>query len=95
MHIDEKTVRKIGTLSRIEIKDDEIAKYQDGLTTILSWVEQLSEVNTNGIEPLTSIHIKQMPERDDIINEGDQANCVLTNAPEKDLNMFAVPKVVE
>ena len=95
MQIDEKTVRKIGTLSRIEIKDDEVVKYQNGLSTILSWVEQLSEVNTDGIEPLTSVHIKQMPEREDIINDGDQANCILANAPEKDLNMFAVPKVVE
>lgn len=95
MHIDEKTVRKIGTLSRIDIKDDDVSKYQNSLTTILSWVEQLSEVNTDGIDPLTSVHITQMPERDDIINEGDQANCILTNAPEKDLNMFVVPKVVE
>ena len=95
MQIDEKTVRKIGTLSRIEIKDDEVAKHQEGLTAILSWVEQLSEVNTDGIEPLTSVHITQMPEREDIINDGDQANCVLNNAPEKELNMFSVPKVVE
>ena len=95
MHIDEKTVRKIGTLSRIEIKEGDITKYQEGLSAILSWVEQLSEVNTDGIDPLTSVHITQMPEREDIINDGDQANSVLANAPEKDLNMFAVPKVVE
>lgn len=95
MQIDEKTVLKIGSLSRIEIKEDEIANYKDSLSTILSWVEQLSEVDTEGVEPLTSVHIQQMPEREDIVKEGDQANCILRNAPEKELNMFAVPKVVE
>ena len=95
MKIDEKTVRKIGSLSRIALKDADIPQYEESLTTILSWVEQLSEVNTDGIEPLTSLHIKQMPERDDIVNDGGQANAVLANAPEKELNMFAVPKVVE
>jgi aspartyl-tRNA(Asn)/glutamyl-tRNA(Gln) amidotransferase subunit C len=95
MQIDQKTVHKIATLSRIEVKEEDVAKYQGSLNTILSWVEQLSEVNTDGVEPLTSVHIKQMPERADIINDGDQANCVLANAPEQELNMFAVPKVVE
>lgn len=95
MHIDEKTVRKIGNLSRLEIKEGQLGPYQESLTQILSWVEQLSEVNTDGVEPLTSVHISEMPQRADIVNDGGQANCVLANAPEKDLNMFAVPKVVE
>ena len=95
MHIDEKKVRKIGELSRLEIKDEQVAPYQKSLTQILSWVEQLSEVNTDGVEPLTSVHLSRMNPRDDIVNDGGQANCVLANAPEKDLNMFVVPKVVE
>lgn len=95
MHIDEKTVRKIAELSRLDLKDEQVAPYQESLGQILSWVEQLSEVNTDGVEPLTSVHISEMPQRDDIINDGGQANCVLANAPDKDLNMFAVPKVVE
>ncbi len=95
MHIDEKTVRKIANLSRLNIKNEDIAHYQESLSQILSWVEQLSEVNTDGVEPLTSVHISEMPQRADIVNDGGQANCVLANAPEKDLNMFEVPKVVE
>lgn len=95
MHIDEKTVRKIANLSRLEIKEGQVVPYQESLTQILSWVEQLSEVDTDGIEPLTSVHVSQMPQRDDIVNDGGQASGVLANAPEKELNMFTVPKVVE
>ena len=95
MEIDKNTVLKIAKLSRLQITDAEIPPQQDALSKILTWVEQLSEVNTDNVEPLTSVHIESAPTRDDFVNDGDKARCVLSNAPEKDLNMFAVPKVVE
>lgn len=95
MHINEETVRKIAMLSRLKITDADVKKYKDSLSHILTWVDQLSGVDTKGVEPLTSVHITEMPQREDIVNDGDQANCILNNAPEKELNMFSVPKVVE
>ncbi len=95
MHIDEKTVRKIAKLSRIQISDAEIPAQQEGLSKILTWVEQLGDVNTDNIAPLTSVHLTEMPIREDVVTDGDKARCILSNAPEKELNMFAVPKVVE
>ena len=95
MHIDEKTVRKIAKLSRIQISDAEIPAQQEGLSKILTWVEQLGEVNTDNVEPLTSVHLTEMPIREDVVNDGNKVRCVLANAPEKELNMFTVPKVVE
>lgn len=95
MVIDEKTVEKIAKLSRLRVTETEKDMQKEGLSKILSWVEQLSEVNTDSVEPLTSVHIQEMPIREDIVNDGDKARCVLANAPEKDLNMYAVPKVVE
>lgn len=95
MEIDKNTVLKIAKLSRLKITEAEIPVQQDALTKILAWVEQLSEVNTDHVAPLTSVHIESAPTREDIVNDGDKARCVLSNAPEKDLNMFAVPKMVE
>ena len=95
MEIDKDTVLKIAKLSRVRITDSEIPEQQQALSKILTWVEQLSEVDTNAVDPLTSVHIDAMPQRDDVVTDGDKPRCVLANAPEKDLNMFAVPKVVE
>lgn len=95
MNIDEQTVRRIGRLARIEINEDQIQPYATALTQILSWVEQLNEVNTDQVEPLFSVFLNQMPERDDSVNDGNQVQAILANAPDQDLNMFAVPKVVE
>ncbi len=95
MEIDKNTVLKIAKLSRVRITEDEIPPQKEALSKILTWVEQLSEVNTDDIAPLTSVHIEAAPLREDIVNDGDKARCILANAPEKDLNMFGVPKVVE
>ena len=95
MDIDDKTVRKIAKLARLRIADTDVPKYQQGLSQILTWVDQLAQVNTDGIEPLTSVHVAHMPTRPDVINDGGQAQAILANAPDSALNMFAVPKVVE
>lgn len=95
VEIDKDTVLKIARLARVRITEDEVPPQKEALSKILTWVEQLSEVNTDQIEPLTSVHIASAPLREDVVNDGDKARCVLSNAPEKDLNMYAVPKVVE
>jgi aspartyl/glutamyl-tRNA(Asn/Gln) amidotransferase subunit C (EC 6.3.5.-) len=95
MQIDEKTVRRIGHLARLEIKEDQVDPYKNALTQILNWVEQLGEVKTDQVEPMFSVFLDQMPQRQDQVNDGDQVRDILANAPDKDLNMFAVPKVVE
>jgi aspartyl-tRNA(Asn)/glutamyl-tRNA(Gln) amidotransferase subunit C len=95
MKIDDTMVRKIGHLARLEIKEADVHSYAQSLTQILTWVEQLGEVDTSAIEPQLSVHVPQMPERPDQITDGGYANAILSNAPDKNLNMFAVPKVVE
>jgi aspartyl-tRNA(Asn)/glutamyl-tRNA(Gln) amidotransferase subunit C len=95
MQIDEKTVHKIAYLARLEIEAQQVQNVQQSLTQILNWVEQLNEIDTTHIEPLFSVHLKEMPQRADVVNDGNYAEAVLSNAPEKDLEMFSVPKVVD
>ena len=95
VEITKDTVLRITKLSRLGMEEKDIPSQQKALGKILTWVEQLSEVNTDAVAPLTSVHIESAPERQDVVTDGDKARCILSNAPEKDLNMFAVPKVVE
>jgi aspartyl-tRNA(Asn)/glutamyl-tRNA(Gln) amidotransferase subunit C len=95
MQIDEKAVHKIAHLARLDIKESQVQSTQQSLTQILTWIEQLNNVDTSKTEPLFSVHLKEMPQRADLINDGNYADAVLANAPEQDLDMFAVPKVVE
>jgi aspartyl-tRNA(Asn)/glutamyl-tRNA(Gln) amidotransferase subunit C len=95
MKIDKKTTLKIAKLTRLKIKDSEIAEFSSQLSSILDWVEQLNEVNTDNIEPLSNISMAKLPLRkDEEINE-DKSSDILSNAPEKLENYFVVPKVVE
>ena len=95
MKIDKNTTLKIAKLSRIKIKDDEIDELSNQLSSIVSWVEQLNEVNTDNIEPLSNVSMTKLPLRKDIENVKDNSKEVLSNAPDKLENYFAVPKVVE
>lgn len=95
MQIDDKTIHKITHLARLEYDAAKSPQMIHDLTQILNWVEQLNEVDTNQVEPLFSIHLDEMPQRLDKVSDGLYAESILSNAPEKDLNMFAVPKVVE
>ena len=95
MKIDKNTTLKIAKLSRIKIKDDEIDELSTQLSAIVSWVEQLNEVNTDNIEPLSNVSMTKLPLRKDIENIKDNSKEVLLNAPDKLENYFAVPKVVE
>ena len=95
MKIDKNTTLKIAKLSRIKIKDDEIDELSAQLSSIVSWVEQLNEVNTDNVEPLSNVSMTKLPLRKDIENIKDNSKEVLLNAPDKLENYFAVPKVVE
>lgn len=95
MQVDNETVRKIARLARIRVSDAEAAALEGELTDILQWVEQLDEVDTNGIAPMTSVVAMETPQRDDVVDDGGIAERIVANAPVKEDHYFAVPKVVE
>jgi len=95
LKIDKNTTLKIAKLSRIKIKDDEIQELSSQLSSILDWVEQLNEVDTKNIEPLSNVSKAELPLRKDIEESSDNSEKILSNAPDKLENFFAVPKVVE
>ena len=95
MKIDKNTTLKIAKLCRIRIEEHETEKLSSELSSILDWVEQLNEVNTENVEPLNNVSIAKLPLRKDKENSEDRSKEILTNAPEKLENYFVVPKVVE
>jgi len=95
LKIDKNTTLKIAKLSRIKIEGDEIDELSIQLSSIVNWVEQLNEVNTDNVEPLSNVSMTKLPLRKDIENIKDNSEEVLLNAPDKLENYFAVPKVVE
>ena len=88
-------LRHIGRLARIAMSDDELDRLLPELNNILGWVEQLSEVNTDGVEPLTAVIAQKLRLRDDVVNDGNIRDEILANAPEAQHGFFAVPKVIE
>ena len=94
MKIDKKTTLKIAKLTRLKIEDDEISELSSQLSSILDWVEQLNEVNTDNIEPLSNVSISELPLRKDKETNENKSDDILSNAPEKLENYFVVPKVV-
>ena len=95
MSVDTATVRRIAHLARIAVKDDEIEHLQGELNAMLAFVEQLQEVNVEGIEPMTSVTPMEMRKRQDIVTDGNKAADIVANAPATEENFFLVPKVVE
>ena len=95
MSVDAATVRRIAHLSRIAVADGEVEHLRGELNAILAFVEQLSEVDVTGIEPMTSVTPMAMKKRQDVVSDGGIAEDVLRNAPVREGNYFAVPKVVE
>jgi aspartyl-tRNA(Asn)/glutamyl-tRNA(Gln) amidotransferase subunit C len=95
LKIDKNTTLKIAKLSRIKVEDSEIDELSSQLSSIVDWVEQLNEVNTENVEPLSNISMSKLPLRKDIENTDDKSNEVLSNAPDKLENYYTVPKVVE
>jgi len=103
MSLDKETVRKIAFLARIRVPEDALEPLAGELSNILGWVEQLSEVDTGGVEPMTSVADMTWPRRDDVVNDGGKPQAVLANATEPETapggetqgGFFTVPKVVE
>jgi aspartyl-tRNA(Asn)/glutamyl-tRNA(Gln) amidotransferase subunit C len=95
MSVDAATVRRIAHLARIAVKDDEIPHLQGELNAMLAFVEQLSEVNVEGVEPMTSVTPMEMKKRHDVVNDGEIADLIVENAPLTEDHFFLVPKVVE
>ena len=95
MSVDTKQVRHIAKLARIAMSDAEVEAMVPELNNILGWVEQLGEVNTDGVEPLTAVIDLKLRLRDDAVTDGDCREAVLANAPEGQHGFFAVPKVIE
>lgn len=95
MSIDIDTARRVAHLARIAVKEDDLPALAGELSNILTFMEQLNEVDVEGIEPMTSVTPMRLKRREDVVTDGDQAEKVLSNAPDAREGFFAVPKVVE
>jgi aspartyl-tRNA(Asn)/glutamyl-tRNA(Gln) amidotransferase subunit C len=95
MALDKATVARIASLARIKVTEDEQTRLAGELTQILTWIEQLNEIETSGVEPMASVAKMKMPMRDDVVSDGDRRDDVLLNAPAAAKGFFVVPKVVE
>ncbi len=95
MAIDNETVKRVAFLSRLRVDDEKIEATKEEFNKILSWIEELNEVNTDNIEPLISVNDSTLRLREDEITDGNYQEAVLSNAPDKEYDYFAVPKVVE
>jgi aspartyl-tRNA(Asn)/glutamyl-tRNA(Gln) amidotransferase subunit C len=95
MSVDATTVRRIAHLARIAVTEAEVPHLQGELNAMLAFVEQLSEVNVDGVEPMTSVTPMEMKKRADVVNDGEIADDVVRNAPDALDHFFLVPKVVE
>ncbi|MEJ5021889.1 Asp-tRNA(Asn)/Glu-tRNA(Gln) amidotransferase subunit GatC [Ochrobactrum vermis] len=95
MSVDISTVKRVAHLARIAVSDDDAERMTGELNAILGFVEQLNEVNVDGIEPMTSVTPMEMRTREDKVTDGGIAAAVVANAPVTEDNFFVVPKVVE
>ncbi len=95
MSIDNATVAAIARLARIHVPEDDRANLARELSNILTWVERLGEVDTEGVAPMTSVVEVALPRRADAVTDGGAAEDVLANAPQRDDGFFVVPRVVE
>jgi aspartyl-tRNA(Asn)/glutamyl-tRNA(Gln) amidotransferase subunit C len=95
MSIDLDTARRVAKLARIKVEDAALPALADEFNTILGFIEQLNEVDVDGVEPMTSVTPMRLKRRDDVVTDGNQQAAVLSNAPDAREGFFAVPKVVE
>jgi aspartyl-tRNA(Asn)/glutamyl-tRNA(Gln) amidotransferase subunit C len=95
MSVDRDTVKRVAHLARIAVSDDEAEALKSDLNAILGFVEQLNEVNVEGVEPMTAVVDMEMKKRADIVTEKDEAEKIVANAPAREDHFFVVPKVVE
>jgi aspartyl-tRNA(Asn)/glutamyl-tRNA(Gln) amidotransferase subunit C len=95
MTIDTDTARKVARLARIRVEEDRLPALAREFDAILGFIEQLNEVDVEGVEPMTSVTPMRLKRRQDVVNDGNQQDKVLLNAPDAREGFFAVPKVVE
>ena len=95
MSVDKATVQKVASLARIAISEAEADKLVPELNNILGWIEQLGEVDTSGVAPMTAVIPNTLRLREDVVTEGGQRDAILQNAPQGEHGFFTVPKVVE
>jgi aspartyl-tRNA(Asn)/glutamyl-tRNA(Gln) amidotransferase subunit C len=95
MSVDAATVRKVAGLARIAISDAEADALVPELNNILGWIEQLQEVDTSAVQPMTAVIPNRLRLREDVVTDGDVRDKVLLNAPQAEHGFFAVPKVIE
>jgi aspartyl-tRNA(Asn)/glutamyl-tRNA(Gln) amidotransferase subunit C len=95
MTVDAQTVRRVAHLARIAVADDEVEHLRGELNAMLAFVEQLSDVDVTGVEPMTSVTPMTMKKRKDKVTDGGIADAIMANAPAREDHFFLVPKVVE
>ena len=95
MTVDTQTVKRVAALAKLKIDEDKVAATEAEFNKILQWVDQLKEVDTSNVEALVSVNENFLEMRRDEVTEGNQAEAVLANAPQKEYGYFAVPKVIE
>ena len=95
MSIDTKTAGRVAKLARIKVEEADLPALAQEFTNILGFIEQLNEVDVDGIEPMTSVTPQRLYRRDDAVTDGDQQAAVIANAPDAREGFFAVPMVVE
>ncbi|MEM7613431.1 MAG: Asp-tRNA(Asn)/Glu-tRNA(Gln) amidotransferase subunit GatC [Pseudomonadota bacterium] len=95
MSIDRDTARRVAHLARIEVEEAALAPLAEDLSRILDFMDELNEVDVEGVEPMTSVTPMDLPQRSDTVTDGDQQDDILRNAPDAREGFFAVPKVVE
>jgi len=95
MSVDAATVRKIASLARLAVSEREVEAMAPELNNILGWIEQLGEVDTDGVAPLAAVIPNSLRLREDIVTDGNRRDEVLANAPQAEHGFFAVPKVIE
>jgi len=95
MALDKETVARIATLARIKVSPEEREALAQDLSSILAWIEQLNEVSTDGVEPMTSVAEMTLQMREDRVTDGGKRDDILANAPQQAKGFFVVPKVVE
>ena len=95
MSVDLNTVKRVAKLARIAVNEEQADKMVGELNNIIGFVEQLNEVDVDGVEPMTSVVDMTMRKREDVVNDGDKADDIVANAPVTEDHFFMVPKVVE
>ncbi len=95
MTISKDTILKIADLAKISISEDQIEKLESEISSILNWVENLNEVDTENIEPMSNSLTNFLQMREDIVNDGEKGSEILSNSPAEDKSFFVVPKVIE